>query len=75
MGKSPNVFCRVMRADVNNSGKVTLQDLILVAQQYNKAMPPAPTRYEQNVTPNWKITLSDLILIAQVYNQPVSSCP
>jgi hypothetical protein len=73
LGKAPFLFCNIMRADVNNSGKVTLADLILMAQQYNQNVPPAPARYDQNASA--KITLADLILVAQVYNQTPSLCP
>ena len=73
LGKDPFLYCTLMRADVNGSGKVTLADLILVAQQYNQNVPPSPARLDQNASA--KITLGDLILQAQVYNQSVSACP
>ncbi len=72
-GKDPTTYCGIMRGDVNGSGKVSLADLILTAQQYNQAIPPARERYNQNG--DAKITLADLILEAQVYNQPLTACP
>jgi hypothetical protein len=71
--KSDATYCAIMRADVNGSGKVTLADLILTAQQYNQTVPPAPERYNQSG--DAKITLADLILQAQVYNQSATACP
>lgn len=73
IGKNPNVYCAVMRADVNNDGKATLADLILIAGWYNQYAPPAPTRYDQKI--DAKMTLADLILVAQVYQHTVNSCP
>ena len=72
LGKDPFKYCNIMRADVSGNGQVTLADLVLVAQQYNIAVPPAPARYDQN-TSN-KITLADLVLMAQVYLQHVTAC-
>ncbi|TAK56819.1 MAG: hypothetical protein EPO22_13055 [Dehalococcoidia bacterium] len=72
LGENPGASCSIMRADVNMSGKVTLADLILTAQQYNETIPPATARYDQNA--DGKITLADLILEVQVYNQPVTAC-
>ena len=72
LGVTPSIYCNIMRADVNDSGKVTLSDLVLTAQQYNQKIPPAAPRYNQNG--DAKITLADLVLEAQVYNQPVTIC-
>ena len=69
----PSSFCGIMRADVDDSGRVTLADLVLTAGQYNQPALRASVRDDQNG--DGKITLADLVLEAQVYNQSATSCP
>lgn len=73
LGGNPLVYCPIMRADVDMSGRVQLSDLIILAGHYGHLVPPAPARYDQN--DDNKIQLSDLIITAGVYGKPVSICP
>lgn len=73
LGKNLLVYCPIMRADVNTSGKVQLSDLIILGGLYGQDVPPAPARDDQ--TADNKITLADLIVMTAVYGQSVSACP
>ncbi len=70
---NPTTFCPIMRADVDDSGGVSLADLAAVAQVFNRAVPPASARLDQNA--DGKINLPDLSLVAKVFNRSVSACP
>jgi len=71
IGKNPLIYCKAMRADVNNSGSVNSTDLMLVAQVF--AQYPAPVRLDQNRDRH--INAIDLMLVAQQFGVPISSCP
>ena len=73
LGKDPNTYCAIMRADINGDGKVDILDLSGMAQDYNEATPPAPVRYDQNA--DLRINIIDLSLAASIYHAEVASCP
>ncbi|MDE3095983.1 MAG: hypothetical protein KGK07_08280, partial [Chloroflexota bacterium] len=73
LGKDPFNFCRIMRADVNGDGKVSIFDLSTTAQYYGQVTPPAPARLDENA--DGKINIFDLSLAASVYGQQVTACP
>jgi hypothetical protein len=76
MGTSPNVYCSVMRADVDGDGTVTIVDLSLVTGDFLQAVPPAPQRYDQGPLPfDNAITIVDLSNMAAEFLQPVTVCP
>ncbi len=74
MGKNPNIFCAVMRADVNGDRVANSLDLATVALDFGQLIPPAPARYDQAPFDN-RINLLDLAKIGLVFGRPVTSCP
>ena len=72
-GKDPHSYCATMRADVEYSGTVNILDLSRVVGYYNKPVPVAPPRYDQNR--DGKINILDLSMMAAHYNQLVTACP
>ena len=73
LGKDPNVYCSIMRADVDGDGAVSILDLTRVARYFIQSVPPAPERYNQDG--DSAISILDLTRMAQVFIQPVSACP
>jgi Carboxypeptidase regulatory-like domain len=73
MGKNPAVYCKIMRADVDYDGKVSILDLAWVAQWFTQNVPPAPVRFDQDG--DHKISVLDLAKMAEWFTQPVSACP
>ena len=73
MGKNPNVYCPIMRADVNGDGTVNIFDLANIAQYYGQTIPPAPPRLNQNG--DTTLNIFDLALTAQQYGKVVTGCP
>ncbi|HYM15478.1 MAG TPA: hypothetical protein VEZ14_07950 [Dehalococcoidia bacterium] len=73
IGKSPTIYCQIMRADVNMDGIVTINDLAMVVTGFGKTIPPANPRFDQNA--DNIITINDLGKMAQVFGLPVSACP
>jgi len=67
----PYVFCKIMKADVNNSGTVNSTDLFVVAQVFG--LLPAPARIDVNR--DGKISSTDLQQVAVVFGQKPSACP
>jgi Subtilase family/Dockerin type I domain len=73
LGKSPNVYCATMRADINGDGTVNILDLTLMASEFLQNIPPGKSRYDQNG--DGKINILDLTLGASVFLKHVSACP
>lgn len=73
LGTNPNIYCATMRADVDDDGAVTILDLSAVAAWFASAIPPAPTRYDQNGNAN--IEILDFALMGGVFLQSVAACP
>jgi hypothetical protein len=72
LGKDPNHYCAIMRADVNHDALVTIVDISLVAGYFGLSIPMAPLRYDQNA--DNMITIVDISLIASRFGQNVSAC-
>jgi hypothetical protein len=73
LGKNLDIYCPIMRADVDGDGVVSILDLAKVAQWFTKSIPPAPQRYAQDA--DAQISILDLTKMAQVFTQHVSACP
>jgi hypothetical protein len=76
IGGNPGVYCKMMRADLDDDGFVSILDLSRAAQVFGQTVPPAPARYDQGVLPrDNSINILDLSMMASVYGKPVSQCP
>ena len=73
LGKNPNIYCDVMRADVDGDGSVSIVDLSRVAGWFGSGTPPAPARLEQDT--DSRISILDLAEMAVYFGDHVSSCP
>jgi len=73
LGKDPNAYCGVMRADVDADGVVSILDLSRVARWFGQSAPPAPGRYLQDG--DSVISILDLVRMARYFLQNVSVCP
>jgi hypothetical protein len=73
MGKDPNTYCNIMRADVDMDGAVTILDLSRVARDFGKPIPPAAARNDQD--DDGMITILDLSRQAAVFGKSVMLCP
>jgi Subtilase family len=73
LGKNPATFCKIMRADVDGDGQVSILDLAKVAVYFTQTVPPAPERYKQDA--DNQISILDLTKMAQVFTQHVTACP
>ncbi len=76
VGKDPNKYCPIMRADIDGDTAVSILDLSLVAGRFMKNVPPAPARYDQGSPPvDGQINILDLSKMAAVFGKNVSACP
>jgi len=75
LGKNPNVYCAIMRADVNGDGVVNGLDLGTLALFFTQTVPPAPARIDQGRPPDGMINGIDLGAMTLVFTQNVSACP
>lgn len=73
LGKDPLTYCAIMRADVNDDGKVNLLDLGAMAAWFGQVVPPAPQRLDQNA--DNRINLLDLGAAAARFGESVLICP
>jgi hypothetical protein len=73
IGKSPILYCLIMRADLATDGIVTIGDMAKLIPDYSRHIPPASPRLDQNF--DNMITIGDLAVIARVFAVPVSACP
>lgn len=73
LGKDPNTYCAIMRADVNGDHVTNLLDLAAVALQFGQDIPPGNPRYDQNQ--DAKLNLLDLASQALVFGQDIDACP
>ena len=73
LGKDPNAYCDVMRADVDADATVSILDLSRVAQWFGQSAPPAPGRYLQDG--DSAISILDLAQMARYFLESVSICP
>ena len=77
LGKNPNVYCPVMRADVDGDGVVSILDLRAAAQVFGRSVPPAPSRYDQGAPSvrDGSVNILDLSMMGFQFAKHVSSCP
>jgi hypothetical protein len=73
LGKNPNVYCPIMRADVDYDGEVSILDLTIVGKQWQENVPPANPRYDQDG--DGKISIIDLTIMGKLFTQTVLACP
>ncbi|HYM15812.1 MAG TPA: carboxypeptidase regulatory-like domain-containing protein [Dehalococcoidia bacterium] len=73
LGRNPNVYCAIMRADVTYDGVVAINDLGKLALVFGQSVPTAPPRYDQDR--DGKITIVDIGKQALVFGQKVPACP
>ncbi len=73
LGENPNLYCDVMRSDVDGDRTVSILDLAHVAQWFGSNVPPAPGRYAQDG--GSAISILDLSQMAVNFSDSVASCP
>ena len=73
LGGHPNLYCPIMRADVDGDNVVSILDLTDVAQFYTESIPPAPQRYDQDF--DNVLSILDLVDMAAYYTVDVHTCP
>ena len=71
--EDPNLYCTIMRADLDGDRAVSILDLTLAANKFTQTIPPAPDRYRQDA--DFTISILDLTRMANVFTQNVSACP
>jgi hypothetical protein len=69
IGENPNLYCAIMRADVNHDGEVNTGDLLLASFFFNNF----EIRYDQNG--DLEINSGDLLLISFQFGKAVDECP
>src|SRR5438132_8317424 len=72
LGKSPVVYCKTMRADVNMDAMVNALDLNVVGKRFLETVPPAPGRLDQNG--DGAINALDLNALGKLFLHSVSEC-
>ena len=73
LGKDPLTYCKIMRADVDGDGTVSILDISKVAMSFGMLIPPAPERRNQDG--DNAISILDLSKQASVFGQGVGACP
>jgi hypothetical protein len=73
IGKDPRLYCKIMRADVDGDGVVSILDLSMDAQRYLKPVTHDIERLNQDG--DTEISILDLAKMASVYLKPVTACP
>ena len=71
--KNPNIYCDIMRADVDGDHAVTILDMTVLAGRFLDQIPPAPARYKQDA--DNAITILDLTMMANLFLDNVAACP
>ena len=71
--KNSNIYCDIMRADVDGDHAVTILDMTVLAGQFLDQVPPAPERHKQDA--DNAITILDLTKMANLFLKNVSACP
>lgn len=72
IGEAPTLYCKIMRADVDNDRLVSVLDLSAIASWFGQSVPPAPDRYRQDGDST--ISVLDLSSAAAVFLLNVSAC-
>lgn len=72
IGEAPTVYCKIMRADVDNDRLVSVLDLSAIASWFGQSVPPAPDRYRQDGDST--ISVLDLSIVGSVFTLHVSAC-
>ncbi len=72
IGKDPAVACKIMRADVDNDGAVSIVDLAAAAVNFGQATNPATARQDQDG--DGVISILDLARQAARFGQHVTAC-
>lgn len=72
LGENRNVYCGIMRADVDGDGSASILDIVAVAADFTEAVPPAPERYDQDG--DAQISILDLTRMANVFLAYVEDC-
>lgn len=75
LGKTPTVFCKVMKADLDKDHVVTILDLSATAAAYLKTMGQPGFRPDADFDHDNVITILDLSYQASVYLQNIAICP
>ena len=73
LGENPNLYCPIMRADVDGDHVVSILDFVKVAAFYGQTIPPALARYNQDG--DAVISILDFVKMAASYGKNVSACP
>lgn len=75
IGGNSTIYCKMMRADLDDDGVVTILDLSRAAGVFGQPVPPAPARYDQGeFSRDNSINILDLSAMASVYGKPVTQC-
>ena len=75
LGKSPTIFCKVMRADIDKDHTVTILDLSATAAAYMTTTGHPGFRADADFDHDGVITILDLSYQASVYQQNIAVCP
>lgn len=75
LGKDPEAYCAIMRADINLDGTVNGLDLSQLAKYFTETVPPAPSRVDINHPTDNAINGLDLSVMAKWFTHAVSECP
>lgn len=75
LGKSPTIFCKVMRADLDKDHTVTILDLSVTAGIYHKSTGDPGFNPKSDFDHDGTITILDLSYQASVYQQNIAICP
>ncbi len=72
LGENRNVYCGIMRADVDGDGAVAILDIVTVAVDFTASVPPASERSDQDG--DAQISILDLTRMANVFLARVGDC-
>lgn len=72
IGGDSTTFCKIMRADLDDDGVISILDLSKAASVYGQSVPAAPARYDQDS--DNVISILDLSKQASVYGKNVTQC-
>ncbi len=75
LGKTPTVFCKVMRADIDKDHVVSILDLSATASAYLKMLGQPGFRADADFDHDNVISILDLSYQASVYLQNIAVCP
>jgi hypothetical protein len=74
-GDHPTIYCKMMRADVDEDGMVSILDLSKAAQLFGHTLSAATARYDQGPPPfDGSLNILDLSKMASVFGKSVNAC-